>query len=66
MQQAKIQKLSIYLRGWINYYGIANQYQQVVALDGWIRHRIRMCYWKQWRKPRIKIRKLIKLGIPQR
>ncbi|KAF3984347.1 MAG: hypothetical protein HFP81_02730 [Methylococcales symbiont of Hymedesmia sp. n. MRB-2018] len=61
--QVKIQKLSIYLRGWINYFGIANQYQQTVELDGWIRCRVRMCYWKQWRKPRTKIRKLMKLGI---
>ncbi len=62
----KIRKLSIYLRGWINYYGIANQYQQAVELDQWIRRRIRMCYWKQWRKPRTKIRKLIQLGVHPR
>lgn len=62
--EAKIQKLSVFLRGWINYYGIANQYQSCVDLDHWIRRRIRMCFWKQWRKPRTKIRKLIKLGVP--
>jgi len=61
--RVKIQQLSIYCRGWINYFGIANQYQQTVDLDGWIRRRIRMCYWKQWRKPRTKIRNLMKLGI---
>ncbi len=64
--QAKLRKLSIYLRGWINYYGIANQYQQCVDLDNWIRRRVRMCYWKQWRKPRTKVRKLIQLGVPLR
>ncbi|MGJ0492789.1 group II intron reverse transcriptase/maturase [Methylobacter sp.] len=63
---AKIQRLSVYLRGWINYYGIGDQYQQCVDLDNWIRRRIRMCYWKQWRKPRTKIRNLIKLGVPKR
>jgi len=62
----KLRKLSIYLRGWINYYGIANQYQQCVDLDNWIRRRVRMCYWKQWRKPRTKIRSLLKLGVPKR
>ena len=35
--QWKTRQLSIYLRGWINYFGIANQYQQTVGLDGWIR-----------------------------
>ncbi|MCF6266735.1 MAG: group II intron reverse transcriptase/maturase, partial [Desulfuromusa sp.] len=43
--QAKLRKLSVYLRGWINYYGIANRYQQCVDLDSWIRRRVRMCYW---------------------
>jgi RNA-directed DNA polymerase len=61
----KIRELSVYLRGWINYYGIANQYQQCVELDQWIRRRIRMCYWKQWRKARTKIGNLIRLGVPR-
>lgn len=64
--EVKIQKLSTYLRGWINYYGIGNQYQQCVDLDHWIRRRIRMCFWKQWRRPRTKIRNLMKLGLPAR
>ena len=62
--ETKIRKLSVYLRGWINYYGIGNQYQQCVDLDNWIRRRIRMCYWKQWGRPRAKIRNLIRLGLP--
>ncbi|MBB3063095.1 hypothetical protein FHS09_003947 [Microbulbifer rhizosphaerae] len=62
--ETKIRELSIYLRGWINYFGIANQYQQCVDLDHWIRRRIHMCYWKQWRKPRTKIRNLLHLGVP--
>ncbi len=62
--ETKIRKLNQYLRGWINYYGIASHYNLTVELDHWIRRRIRMCYWKQWRKPRTKIRNLIKLGVP--
>jgi RNA-directed DNA polymerase len=61
---AKIAKLSRFLRGWINYYGIANCYQLCVDLDHWIRRRIRMCYWKQWRRVRTKVGKLISLGVP--
>ena len=59
----QLSKLSQYLRGWINYYGIANAYQQCVDLDHWIRRRVRMCYWRQWRKPRTKVRNLIKRGV---
>ena len=30
------------------------------------RRRVRMCYWKQWRKPRTRIRKLLKLGTSRK
>ena len=32
-------------------------------LDEWIRRRMRMCYWKQWRWPRTKIKNLLALGV---
>lgn len=56
-------KISQYLRGWINYFGIANCYQLCVDLDHWIRRRVRMAYWRQWRKPRTKVRSLMRLGV---
>jgi RNA-directed DNA polymerase len=56
-------KISQYLRGWINYFGIASGYQRCVELDHWIRRRVRMAYWRQWRRPRTKVRNLMKLGI---
>jgi RNA-directed DNA polymerase len=56
-------KLSQYLRGWINYFGIASGFQRCVELDHWIRRRVRMAYWRQWRKPRTKVRNLMKRGV---
>ena len=56
-------KISEYLRGWINYFGIAKGYQLCVDLDHWIRRRVRMAYWRQWRKPRTKVRNLMKRGV---
>lgn len=61
--QYQLYKLSLYLRGWINYFGIANAYQSCVELDHWIRRRVRMCYWRQWRKPRTKVANLLKRGV---
>src|SRR5680860_744382 len=52
-----------YLRGWINYFGIAKGYQLCVDLDQWIRRRVRMAYWRQWRKPRTKVRNLMRRGV---
>ncbi|MGG7054639.1 group II intron maturase-specific domain-containing protein [Nitrosomonas sp. ANs5] len=55
-------KISQYLRGWINYFGIASGYQRCVELDHWIRRRVRMAYWRQWQRPRTKVRNLMKLA----
>ena len=56
-------KTSQFIRGWVNYFGIANAYQLCVDLDHWIRRRVRMAYWRQWRKPRTKVRSMMKLGV---
>ena len=58
-------QLGLFLRGWINYFGIASGYQHCLELDSWIRRRIRMCYWQQWRTPVTRIRNLIKRGVPE-
>ncbi len=54
-----------FIRGWINYFGIANAYQLCVDLNHWIRRRVRMAYWRQWRKPRTKVRGIMKLAFTQ-
>ena len=59
----RLHKLGQYLRGWVAYYGISQYYRPVPVLDNWIRRRIRMCYWKQWRWVRTKIRHLLALGV---
>jgi RNA-directed DNA polymerase len=64
--QYQLFKVSQYLRGWINYFGIANCYQLCVDLDHWIRRRVRMAYWRQWRKVRTRVRSMMKLGVSLR
>jgi RNA-directed DNA polymerase len=61
--QRRLTDLNRYLRGWIGYFGLARQFDVIADLDGWIRRRIRMCYWKQWRFPRTKVRNLVRLGV---
>jgi RNA-directed DNA polymerase len=58
----RYKKLSQYIRGWMNYFGISEYYRPIPEVDHWLRRRMRMCYWKQWRRPRTKIRNLLKLG----
>jgi RNA-directed DNA polymerase len=62
----RLEQLNRYLRGWMNYFGISQHYSPVEELDGWLRRRIRMCYWKQWRRPRTRIANLLKLGTSKR
>lgn len=59
----RLNKLSTYIRGWMGYFGIAEAYHDIPEIDGWIRRRVRLCYWKQWRWCRTKIRNLLKLGV---
>ncbi len=58
----RFKKLAQYLRGWMNYFGISEYYRPIPEIDHWLRRRVRMCYWKQWRKTRTKVRKLLNLG----
>jgi RNA-directed DNA polymerase len=55
-----------YMRGWMNYYGISEYYRPLPGLDSWLRRRVRMCYWKQWRRCRTRVRALIRLGTPEK
>lgn len=61
--QRRLTDLNRYVRGWIGYFGLARQLDDIADLDGWIRRRVRMCYWKQWRHPRTKVRNLVRLGV---
>ncbi|MTW21580.1 group II intron maturase-specific domain-containing protein, partial [Allochromatium palmeri] len=58
----RLKKLSEYVRGWMGYFGISNYYRPIPELDHWLRRRVRMCYWKQWRGVRNRIRQLRALG----
>ncbi|MBK7617400.1 MAG: hypothetical protein IPJ08_24165 [Burkholderiales bacterium] len=59
----RLHKLGQCVRGWTAYFGISQYYRPVPVLDDWIRRRMRMCYWKQWRWPRTKIRHLLAQGV---
>ncbi|OAS88989.1 group II intron reverse transcriptase/maturase [Metabacillus litoralis] len=59
----RIKKLNQYLVGWCGYYALADTPSIFKGLESWIRRRLRLCYWKQWKLPKTRIRKLIGLGI---
>jgi group II intron reverse transcriptase/maturase len=51
-------------RGWYNYFKLTEARSVLGELDEWVRSRIRLCYWKQWKLPRTRVEMLVKLGVP--
>ena len=60
----RILKLTRFIRGWVNYFKLADMKHMLRDIDEWVRHRIRAIYWKQWKKVRTRIRKLRSLNLP--
>jgi RNA-directed DNA polymerase len=56
-------KLRRYIMGWINYFKLADMKTLLLQTDEWMRRRIRMIYWKQWKRVRTKLKMLKSLGI---
>lgn len=59
----RLDKLNKYLIGWLGHYALAEVPTTLKDLDKWIRCRLRMCLWKQWKRPKARIRNLRALGI---
>lgn len=58
------QRLTWYIRGWSNYFSLAGYKRGVEEWDSWLRHRIRMCIWKSWKRVRTRYKNLQKL-VPE-
>jgi group II intron reverse transcriptase/maturase len=62
--ECRIKKLNQYLIGWCGYFAFADTPSIFKRLDSWIKRRLRMCLWKNWKKPRTRVRNLIRLKVP--
>ena len=58
-----MEQIKVFMRGWLNYFSIADMKNNIENLNSWLYRRIRMCIWKQWKLPRTRMRKLIGLGV---
>lgn len=58
-----IEALAPVLRGWMNYYRLAEVRGIFVELDGWIRRKLRCIIWRQWKRNYTRARNLIRLGL---
>ena len=58
-------KLAQFIRGWVNYFAMADMKQLLLEVDEWLRRKIRAIYWKQWKKVKTRYRMIAKFGIPK-
>ena len=59
------QKLAEYVRGWVNYYKLADMKGLMTETDEWLRRRIRAIYWKQWKRVKTRYRNLRALKLEE-
>jgi RNA-directed DNA polymerase len=58
-------KLTQFIRGWVNYFAMADMKQLLRSTDEWLRRKIRAIYWKQWKKIKTRYRIFKKFGMPE-
>jgi RNA-directed DNA polymerase len=61
----RIRRINSYLGGWLGYYALAETPSKFREIEGWLRRRLRMCVWKQWKQVRTRYRELQALGLPE-
>ena len=60
-----VEKLAPYLIGWRGYFGFCETPRVLSNLDAWIRRRLRMYLWRQWKNGRNRFKELRRRGVPK-
>jgi len=58
-----VHRLSLYLTGWRGYFGFCETPSVLDQLDAWLRRRLRMVFWRQWRRGRTRFVELRHRGV---
>lgn len=61
----RMQKLTEYIRGWVNYFALADMKKLLQETDEWLRRKIRAIYWRQWKKVKTRYKMLCKYKVPE-
>lgn len=62
----KKQRLKYLVRGWVNYFKLADMKTFLTETDEWMRTRLRIYIWKSWKTIKNRCRNLRKLGVSER
>lgn len=60
-----VEDLAPILRGWMQYFRLAQAKGVFEDLDGWLRRKLRGLLWRQWKRPRTRAKRLMQRGIDQ-
>jgi RNA-directed DNA polymerase len=55
-----------FVRGWWNYFRLAEERRNILDLEGWIRRHIRKCFWERWHHWKGRLKALRRLGLKGR
>jgi RNA-directed DNA polymerase len=58
-----VRQLTVYLRGWLGYFGFCQTPTVLQSLNEWMRHRLRCVVWKQWKRGKVRFAELRKRGV---
>ena len=58
-----IGEITPFLRGWAAYFRLSQVKNVFEEMDQWIRRKMRLILWRQWKRPRTRAKKVIRLGI---
>jgi group II intron reverse transcriptase/maturase len=61
----RIRRINAYMGGWLGYFALAETPSVFQSLDEWLRRRLRMCLWREWKRVRTRYRELRALGLPE-
>lgn len=61
----RIGLLNRFVTGWCAYFALAETPSKFEKADSWLRRRLRQVRWKEWKRPRARVRNLLALGIPR-
>lgn len=54
-----------FMKGWLQYFRLADMKAVLKTVDEWIRRRVRAVYWKQWKKVKTRYRMIRRYGIAE-
>jgi group II intron reverse transcriptase/maturase len=63
--QERKDRLNQVVRGWTNYFKLADARNLLIGFDEWLRSRIRMVTWKRWKKIRTRFENLKRAGLDE-